>query len=268
MVILGSGNLAWSLAPAIARLSEEGNDIKLLQLYSRNREEGAKLAQLAGVPYTGSSEKLAEADLYIMTVADGAVTELSGKMIIPSGAVVAHTAGSTGIDAISPRINNRGVLYPLQTFTKGREVDFSQIPLFIEYTTPRAEEVIRYLAGKLSGNVSEASSEIREKIHLAAVFAANFTNHMYVVAEEILKSAGLPFDTVKPLIGEVAAKAVASRSPAETQTGPAVRGDMTTVNRHLELLANDKGMTEEYAELLRKIYETISQSIWETSKKK
>lgn len=268
MAILGSGNLAWALASAVARLSEEGNDIKLVQLYSRNREEGEKLAQSAGVPYTGSPEKLAEADLYIMAVADGAIAELSERMVIPSEAVVAHTAGSTGVDAISPRIKNRGVLYPLQTFTKGREVDFSRIPLFVEYTTPRAEEVIRSVAEKLSGSVTEASSEIREKIHLAAVFAANFTNHMYLLAEEILNNTGLPFDTVKPLIGEVAAKAVASSSPADVQTGPAARGDMKTVERHLKLLADGKGMTEEQSELLRNIYEKISQNIWETSKKR
>ena len=267
-MILGSGNLAWALAPALARISEEGSDIKLVQIYSRNKEEGKKLARLAGVPYTDSPEELAVADLYILAIADGPIAKLSERINVPPEAVVVHTAGSTGIEAISPLIKNRGVLYPLQSFSKGREVDFSRIPLFIEYTTTRAEEVIRNVSEKLSGTVSEASSEIREKIHLAAVFAANFTNHMYVVAEEILNDAGLPFDTVKPLITEVAAKAVALCSPVDAQTGPAVRGDMATVNRHLKLLADDKSGHEGLAELHRKIYEKISQSRWETSKKK
>lgn len=268
-MILGSGNVSFALVDALKRLPGTGDEVKLVQICSRNREEGKKLADRAGVPYTDSPEDLAEADLYILAISDGAVGEIAGRMKVPQDAVVVHTGGSISIDALPARIPNRGVIYPLQTFTKGREVDFRDIPVFIEYSTPRAGQIIRYVVDKLSGKVSEASSEQRKKLHLAAVFAGNFTNHMYVIASDILKEAGLQFEIVKPLIKETASKAVASDSPEKAQTGPAVRGDKETIRRHILLLQEAEGTGNKTIKDLREdIYEKISQSIWETSKRK
>jgi predicted short-subunit dehydrogenase-like oxidoreductase (DUF2520 family) len=162
------------------------------------------------------------------------------------------------MDAIGPRIEHRAVLDPLQTFTAGRKVDFSRIPLFIEASTPHALETVDDLAQKLSNSVRYTSSELRAQVHLAAVFAANFSNFMYVAAENILKESDMEFELLKPLIEECAAKAAASTSPALTQTGPAVRGDTDTQERHMEMLHDGQ---------LKTIYRIISENIWKTLRK-
>jgi len=146
----------------------------------------------------------------------------------------------------------------LQSFTAGRKVDFSRIPLFIEASTPVALEAINALAQTLSGSVRYTSSELRAQVHLAAVFACNFTNFMYIAGEKILKESDMEFDLLKPLIEECASKAVASTSPALTQTGPAVRGDIVTQKRHLEMLHDGQ---------LKTIYRIISKNIWKTLRK-
>uniref|UniRef100_UPI0025DF4A78 Rossmann-like and DUF2520 domain-containing protein n=1 Tax=uncultured Alistipes sp. TaxID=538949 RepID=UPI0025DF4A78 len=157
------------------------------------------------------------------------------------------------------RFARRAVLYPLQTFTKGREVDFSQIPIFLETDNEALEPELEAFARRLSATVIWADSEKRALVHLAAVFACNFVNHMYAIGERILDRAGIPFDVLKPLILETAAKALDALSPEQVQTGPAVRGDAETRARHCQLL--DSCLE------LKNIYTIISNSIWETSKK-
>ena len=147
----------------------------------------------------------------------------------------------------------------MQTFTKGREVNFPVIPIFLETPSAELRPELEAFARKLSGAVIWATSEQRAKVHLAAVFACNFANHMYAVGERIVHDAGLDFDVLKPLIAETAAKACDARSPLDVQTGPAVRNDFATKARHSDLLSFDLR--------LKNIYSTISQSIWETSKK-
>ena len=147
----------------------------------------------------------------------------------------------------------------MQTFTKGREVDFSVIPVFLETASSDLRPELEEFARKLSGTVVWATSAQRVKVHLAAVFACNFANHMYAVGERIVRGAGLDFDVLKPLIAETAAKACDARSPLDVQTGPAVRNDFATKALHCDLLSFDLR--------LKNIYSTISQSIWETSKK-
>ena len=178
---------------------------------------------------------------------------------IPEEAAVAHTAGSVPVTAIPERFARRAVFYPMQTFTRGREADFSVIPVFLEASSPELRPELEAFARKLSGTVIWADSAQRCKVHLAAVFACNFANHMYAVGERIVRGAGLDFDVLKPLIAETAAKACDARSPLDVQTGPAVRNDFATKARHGDLLAFDLR--------LKNIYSTISQSIWETSKK-
>lgn len=153
----------------------------------------------------------------------------------------------------------RAVFYPLQTFTKGRSVDFSQIPLFLETDDSPLRPALEAFARRLSHTVVWADSACRAKVHLAAVFACNFVNHMYAVGEGIVRSAGLPFDVLKPLLAETAAKALDAASPADVQTGPAVRNDLPTMARHRALLAA--------APRLENIYSIISNNIWEISKK-
>ena len=217
VVIVGSGNLAEALAQAVAR-----SGLQLVQLFARNAAQGEAVAALAGTQWTADPARLADADIYLISVSDKAVGEVAAALPLPAGAVVAHTAGSVPLDAL-PAHARRAVFYPLQTFTKGRSVDFSQIPLFLETDDSPLRPALEAFARRLSHTVVWADSACRAKVHLAAVFACNFVNHMYAVGEGIVRSAGLPFDVLKPLLAETAAKALDAASPADVQTGPAVR---------------------------------------------
>ena len=174
-------------------------------------------------------------------------------------AVVAHTAGSVPLDGLPGKIRNRGVFYPLQTFTAGRHISLGDVPLLVEGSDPQTTRTLLRLARALSSNARQASSEERAKLHLAAVFASNFSNHMYAIAQQLLDRYGLPADLLKPLMRETAAKALESVSAADAQTGPARRGDMLTQKRHLDMLDD--------CPELQNIYENISRHIWEISKK-
>ncbi len=252
-VLIGSGNLAEALARELAVRTE------LLQIYGRNAARVAALAAAAGTQ--GCTDPAAldrTADLYLICVSDRAVAEVAAALPIPATAVVAHTAGSVPLDALG-RFPRRAILYPLQSFTAGRAVDFRRIPLFVESADEALLPEIEAFARTLSDTVCRADSERRALIHLAGVFANNFANRMYGLAAEVLRRADLPAGVLAALIGETAAKAVAAADPAAVQTGPAVRGDRATQERHCALLAEQP--------LERAIYELVSQSIWETSKK-
>ena len=243
-VIIGSGNLAEALARAVAK-----SELELVQIFARNAARARVVAELAATGWETRPEMLRkDADIYLIAVSDRAVAEVAATLPIPEEAAVAHTAGSVPVTAIPERFARRAVFYPMQTFTRGREADFSVIPVFLEAPSPELRPELEAFARKLSGTV-----------HLAAVFACNFANHMYAVGERIVRGAGLDFDVLKPLIAETAAKACDARSPLDVQTGPAVRNDFATKARHGDLLAFDLR--------LKNIYSTISQSIWETSKK-
>lgn len=254
VAVIGSGNVAEALALAVARSPYE-----LIQLYGRNRQRVRALAQAAGCPWTSDPDELAEADIYLISVSDRAIGELSARLNFPPQATVAHTAGSVPPEELAPGIRNRGILYPLQTFTAGRAVDLRTIPLFVCGETDQATETLTALAEALSRNVSPATARQLRSLHLAAVFACNFSNHMYAVAQRLIVSGGLPSETLRPLIAETAAKALESSCAATVQTGPARRGDTATQQSHLSLLSDEP--------LLQQIYQNISTDIWETSKK-
>lgn len=253
IVIIGSGNLAEQLAIALS----ECEGVELVQLYARNPERGKAVAALAHTCWTNDPQKLAEADLYLLAVSDRAVREVAESLPIPSEAIVAHTAGCVPLDALD-RYPRRAIFYPFQGFSAGRRVSFRDLYLFLEVADERLMPPLEAFARRLSEHVERADSERRARIHLAGVFCNNFTNCMYTLANEVLQGIDLPFDVLKPIITETAAKAVASANPATVQTGPAKRGDRPTQERHLALIEDPT---------LRNIYEQISQTIWETSKK-
>lgn len=254
VAIIGSGNLAESLARALAR-----SDAQLVQVFARNAERGREVAHIGGTAWTGDPAQLADADLYLVAVSDRAVGEVAASLPFPAHAAVAHTAGSVPLEALPATIARRAVFYPMQTFTRGRAVDFAEIPVFVEASDGEFLAELERFARRLTRTVVRADSAQRAKIHLAAVFACNFANHMYALSERIARSAGLEFDVLKPLVRETAAKAADAPSPAAVQTGPAVRGDRGTMARHEALLAGE--------DRLKEIYQLISQSIWETSRK-
>ncbi len=253
VILIGSGAVAGALARAVA-----ASPLKLVQVFARNPQQGEALAAACGCDYAGAPSQLGKADLYIMAVSDRAIPKLSSQLDF-GGGVVAHTAGSVSIEALSPKIRHRAVLYPLQTFTAGREIDMREVPLLVEGLSPQALECVTGVARALSSTVVEASSARRAKVHLAAVFACNFTNYMYSLGEELIGEAKLPYALLKPLIRETAAKALDAPSPRVVQTGPAARNDYEIRNKHCEMLAEKP----EY----RNLYTNLSKNIWEISRK-
>ncbi|MCL2561836.1 MAG: DUF2520 domain-containing protein [Rikenellaceae bacterium] len=254
IVIIGSGNVAEALVRGLS-----GAGCPPVQVWARGRTKATDIARLCGCAFATEVKELAPADVYIIAVTDRAIRQVAASFNFPPDSVVAHTAGSVGMDVFPPQVKNRAVLYPVQTFTKGRTVDFSETPLLIEGSSQYALRQVTEVAQMLSDKVRQMSSERRMMVHAAAVFACNFANHMYSVGEELTREAGADFEILKPLIAETAGKAVAARSPCDVQTGPAVRNDFETRSRHVELLAQKP--------YLQNIYINISKSIWETSKK-
>lgn len=194
-----------------------------------------------------------DADVYIIAVKDSAlqdvIRQLTNLLKTKNDApLIVHTAGSMPLSVFEGYTENGGVFYPMQTFSMEREVDFREIPLFIEGKDKR----IRELAESISEHVYELSSDDRKYLHLAAVFACNFTNHCYTLAAEVLEKKGLPFDVMLPLVDETARK-VHELHPHEAQTGPAVRGDENVMNAQAALLDGRN----------KDIYELLSKSIQE-----
>ncbi|MFR9513076.1 MAG: DUF2520 domain-containing protein [Rikenellaceae bacterium] len=253
VVVIGGGNLAEAVALAIS----QSPAFELAQIYLRSAERGKELSALCSTPFSTFDMPLLEADIYLLAVSDSAIGELSRSLPFAAGAVVAHTAGSTSIEVIDKGLK-RAVFYPMQTFTRGRRVNFAHIPIFIEACDGETLAQVRELASALSSSVTELDSERRRRLHLSAVFVCNFVNAMFIAGEQLVGESGLEFSILKPLIEESCAKALLARSPKELQTGPAVRGDHTTMERHIEMLESDD---------LKEIYQKISTYIWETLKR-
>jgi predicted short-subunit dehydrogenase-like oxidoreductase (DUF2520 family) len=248
VVLLGAGNLATQLALA---LQEKG--IQLVQVYSRTIDSARTLAGKVNCKSTNELSQLAnEADLYIIAVKDAAIQEVLENLALSESKLIVHTAGSVPMKILEGFTQNYGVFYPLQTFSRTRKVDFSEIPLCIEANHPSNLMKLQDLAGKLSDTVRQINSEERKTLHLAAVFTNNFVNHFYSVGAEILRAKHLNFDLLKPLIAETAAK-IGSMPPAEAQTGPARRNDQQVIQSHLKML-------DELPEY-RKIYSFVTESI-------
>ena len=250
VTLVGAGNLATQLGKSLKE-----NEIEIVQVYSRTETSAKALAEQLGCPFTIDLKELKQADLVIVSVKDDALESVF-KQIDKSSRVV-HTAGSVPMEILADYFKNHGVFYPLQTFSKQREVDFLNIPICLEASSVEFLQELKQLASRLSQNVSLVNSEKRESLHLAAVFTCNFVNHFYDIGDGLLGEKGLDFSLLKPLIQETAQK-VMSLKPIDAQTGPAVRYDETIIDKHLELLS--------YKPELRKIYSFISRSIYNSKK--
>jgi len=224
-VLIGNGNVASHLGLAL-----EQADHRVVRLGGRNRT----------VPIPR------DADLYVIAVTDSAIASVAAEIGDVPGLVV-HTAGSVPMSVLPQ--HRKGVLYPLQTFTKGRPVDMRSVPLFVE--SEGGEELLLHVASQLSDTVIPMDSERRRYLHLAAVFCNNFTNHMYRITEELLSQHDIPFEVMLPIIDETARK-VHSLTPAQAQTGPAVRWNQSVMEAQQNLLERED---------LRQLYQIISKSI-------
>ena len=234
IVLVGAGNMATQLALA---LSNKGCEI--LQVYSRTIDSARLLAGRIGecTLYTNSiAEIVTDADLYIFSLSDSALPDVINQMQ-PNGALWVHTAGSMPMDVFADKCARYGVLYPMQTVNKDRVVDWSDVPIFVEASNEDDTQYLVQLSQRLSNNVSRSNSQQRQSLHLAAVFACNFSNHMYAIAERLLNEQGLDFEVMKYLIRETEHKAE-SISPVDGQTGPAVRNDVNVMDKHLALLGD------------------------------
>ncbi len=247
VVILGTGNLAYHLFNAFM----DSIGISITQVVGRSANNTATFSSVTTV--STNYDKIHDADVYIVAVSDEAIAEVSAYVGQKNGLVV-HTSGATDMQVI--RAKNKGVFYPLQTFTKNRPIDFGNIPICVEADSPKSLKLLKQLASYISNDVNEINSQQRKKLHLAAVFANNFTNHLYGVAEDVCKAEGLPFDLLKPLIRETADKAL-EISPYLSQTGPAKRGDEKSMDEHLALLTEEdhKRLYNQLSESIRKVYE-------------
>lgn len=249
LAIIGAGNLATRVS---IELYNQG--INIIQVYSRTIASALTLAKLIGCPYVTQTKQITdEADIYLVAVNDMAICSLLDSINLNNKLVV-HTAGSVPMSVLDKYSSNYGVFYPLQTFSKYREVDFSKIYFCIEANSAENEQLLIELASVISDNVRIINSEQRKQIHLAAIFANNFTNHMYAIAEQILYQKDLPFDMVKPLISETASK-INDIMPREAQTGPAIRNDRVILNDHLKMLNENPQLSKIYSLLSENIYE-------------
>lgn len=252
VVIVGSGNVATHLSLAMASL--EG--IEICQVYSPTEAHAQILAERLNCDFvTNPTQIRKDADVYLFALKDQAL-ETVIRAVPANNGLWLHTSGSMPMQVFAGYTERYGVLYPLQTFSKSREISFQGIPLFIECHREEDKNCLEELARRLSGKVCELSSEKRCSLHLAAVFACNFTNHIYALAEEILAKEGLSRDYLFPLIDETAAK-VHELPAQEAQTGPAIRYDENIINKHLGMLADDPDVQTLYRLLSQSIHKKV-----------
>jgi len=254
VVIIGAGNLATQLSLALTR-----KGIQVKQVFSQTLDSVKELAQKVNAEFTNDlSCLMTDADLYIISVKDSAIQEVLQNLSLDKNNLIVHTAGSISMDVLNGYTNNYGVFYPLQTFSKNRETDFSRIPICIEANNPSSLKKLQELAETLSTSVQQVNSEQRRTLHLAAVFVNNFVNHLYVIGSEILLDKKLDFNLLKPLILETVQK-IETLPPIEAQTGPAIRNDQAVINAQLRQL-------QEFPEF-QKIYNSMTESIYHIHQK-
>lgn len=250
---IGAGNLATQLAKTFF---SKGHNI--VQVFSRTETSASTLAQLVNADFTTNlAEIVNSADVYFIAIKDSAFGEVLPKIDFGNKLIV-HCSGSVSMNELKSFSSNFGVFYPLQTFSKQRNVDFKKIPVFIEANNHENEELLLNIAAEISERVSVLDSEGRRTLHVSAVFACNFVNHLYHIAGNILRSKAIDFEVLRPLILETAMK-VQTFEPENVQTGPAVRFDENIINLHLSELSG----TPDYQQL----YEIISKRIFEHQKK-
>jgi predicted short-subunit dehydrogenase-like oxidoreductase (DUF2520 family) len=245
IALIGTGNVAEQLCRILLE-----KDFELVGVYSRTKESrnafGIKWNIEVCTSFTEIEEK--KPDLILIAVNDSVINSVSHSL--EQNSVVVHTSGSIPISEL--RQTSRGVFYPLQTFSKEKKVDWSEVPICVEGSTPELTEELMNLGKSISKEVNEIDSEQRKYLHVSAVFACNFSNHMYAIAHKLMEEHQMDFEMLKPLIRETAEK-IDSLAPQKAQTGPASRKDEKTMNDHLELLAESDN--------LRHLYGLISEQI-------
>ena len=247
IVIIGSGNVAYHLAKAF-----QENRIPVSQLFGRNENDLKFISEQLQISF--STTQLQDADLYLICVSDGSISEVS-KLITKENCLVAHTSGSLSKEILEGNFR-KASFYPLQTFSKSKDLDYKEVPFFVESDDENDLELLKNLALNISEKVMVSTYEKRKYIHLTAVFACNFVNHLFARAKEISDSQEIPFDYFLPLIKETTAK-IEILEPKLAQTGPAIRNDERVLKAH-EVLITDEEQLKIYKimnESIKKMYE-------------
>jgi predicted short-subunit dehydrogenase-like oxidoreductase (DUF2520 family) len=254
IVIIGAGNLAWHIAPPLLKMGHQ-----IIGVYSRTSASANALAKKVRSKAFVNVDLIPDnADLYLIALQDKAIASVVKQLkFVPQ--LIAHTSGAVPLSVFPSKFKNNGVFYPLQSFSKNRKVKLDSVPFLLESSNSKTKKILSDLAKQYSDSVHFVTSDKRKKIHLAAVFANNFVNHLYSISADILKENNLSFDILKPLIAETAAK-VRENHPDKMQTGPARRNDQPIIEQHLRLL---KGQKQRKA-----IYTLLNQSILDKFKGK
>lgn len=250
--MIGAGNVGTHLAKGLEYAGHKVTDI-----YSRDLKNAKALTRgFYNATATNSLDfSQSQADVFIIAVKDDAISYIVEKLVLPEGVLVAHTSGAVAMDVLADLPVAIGVFYPVQTFSRNSKLDLSQVPFCIEGQDDEVAEVLKSIASDLSTHVYTVNSEQRKALHLAAVFACNFSNHLIKIAKDIVVTEGMDFSILKPLIAETINKALLT-SPEQGQTGPAIRKDMSTINAHLHFLEGNDDLSA--------IYQQITQSIMDT----
>jgi predicted short-subunit dehydrogenase-like oxidoreductase (DUF2520 family) len=249
VIIIGSGNVAQHLISAFAK----SDSVEVIQAFARDKNSLTHLLDSQQIIHDFS--KLKEADLYIIAISDNAITEVSTQLPFLNRLVV-HTSGSIPMNELNSK-NRKGVFYPLQTFSKSKEINFEEVPICLETEIEKDYQILETVAKAISNKIYAISSIQRKAIHVSAVFVCNFVNHLYQIGNEICIENNIPFAILKPLIEETASK-IKTLSPLDAQTGPAKRNDSQTINTHLNFLTNENQ---------KEIYKLLTKSIIDHGKK-
>ncbi|MDR2382664.1 MAG: DUF2520 domain-containing protein [Prevotellaceae bacterium] len=245
LAVIGAGNLAASVVPAMKR-----SGVEITRIYSRTYEHAATLAERVDAHAVRSIQELGNADFYLLAVTDNCIEEIASRLgkIAGKDSVIVHTSGSTDIDVLKPHCTHYGVFYPFQTFSAAKPVmDFSSVPVYIEANSEPVLLKLRELAEQISGKVSILDSEKRMGLHIAGAFSCNFVNSLLSCAFDICHEFGIAPCDLKPLVEKTVEKVFSSGNPKEVQTGPAVRGDTVTVEKHLKFLQTNLELKRVYA---------------------
>ncbi len=251
---MGAGNVASALCE---EMFARGHNI--VRIVSETEERGLLLADSCNALWSDKPDFTEKSDILIVAVPDNRLRNVLSKIKCGNRTVVVHTAGSFGLEVFPGKIKHPGVLYPLQTFTRGRSIDFKELNFLAETSDQFSFSILKNLTLSLGSKIMKSEAGNRKMLHLAAVFVCNFTNHMFTAGKEISSIAGFPFEILEPLITETYNKAV-DKGPEISQTGPAVRHDIKTIKKHLKLLS----FKPEY----REMYMAITSSIIEYYKKR
>lgn len=247
--LIGTGNLAWHLGPA---LENAGHQIR--EVYGRDFKQAQALQHRLydAVLQKDLDFSLSDSKVFIIAISDDAIEEVVASISLPGEAVLVHTSGSQPIEKLGFSLTeNTGVFYPLQTFTKAKKVDFELIPILVEANNGYARNILMDLGKSISKHSYDIFADDRMAIHLAAVFSCNFTNYMFYISEILLKRHNFDLELLRPLISETLNKSL-DLGPEEAQTGPARRGNLEILDKHMTFLQNPD---------FREIYRILSQQI-------